>query len=249
MKTQTKNNQITVKPVKTSTAAIANPTSEQLSETYSIGGKAYTSTLTPLLIYWALCLVAGLLILHDQIFSWRIPTSWQNQPLFLALAIVVTLASQIAYCIVARSDGRKLLPLNSLLFVIINGTIECFVFLAAYQLLFDGARLIFGNLNVVNVVFGILGFVIYSGFVHAFFWARLLPRHFTSEPRLQPLRRLMTPIQAAIVVVWCLYFYKTGDIWTLVLLHAAMDAVLMIRVRPPILMLKTNGQNSGRTNI
>lgn len=232
MQTQNKNNPISFQQVELQTSPVsAQP---QLSETRGIGHLSFSSTRGPLLLYWIFCLAVGLLLLHDYIFSWRIPAAWITQPFFLALAVVVTIASQVGYWQVARNDGRPLKPLTSFLFVLCNGPIECFMFLAMYQLLFSASKLVFGGLDFVNVGFGILGFVFYSGLIHAVFWARLLPRHFSAEPRLQTLRRLLTPIQSAIVLVWCLYFYQTGDIWTPVILHSLMDTILMVRVRPPV---------------
>lgn len=224
-------NKVVVKTVK---AQATQPEASQLSETHSIGGKPFSSTRIPLLLYWLICLVVGGAVLHEAIFSWHIPAAWSQARLFLILAIIVTIASQVAYWLVARSDGRPFLPVRSIIFVIINGIVECWMFLAAYQLLFSGAKLIFGSLDWINVAFGIVGFIFYSGFIHGFFWARLLPPHFTAEPRWQPLRHRMVPIQAAIVVSWCLYFFATGDIWTLVALHALMDAILVTRIHPPI---------------
>lgn len=232
---QTRNQQKLTNEVMVKTVKAAPPQTSELSETHSIGGKHFSSSCGPLLLYWLICLIVGGAVLHEAIFSWHIPGAWSQAPLFLALAIVVTIASQVAYWLVARSDGRPFLPVRSVLFVAVNGVVECWMFLTAYQLLFSGAKFIFGSLDWLNVAFGIVGFIFYSGFIHGFFWARLLPAHFTAEPRWQPLRRRMVPIQAAIVVSWCLYFYATGDIWTLVVLHGLMDAILVTRIHPPIL--------------
>ena len=110
-------------------------------------------------------------MLHDAIFSFKIPAAWQNQPLFLALAIVVTIASQVAYVLVARSDGRPVRPLMTLFFIVVNGIVEAFIFLAAYQLFIRPFETRFWQPEHSQCRFRYLGiFSLYSGFCHAFFF-------------------------------------------------------------------------------
>lgn len=209
---------------------------EQLAETRTLGRSGAFKNPTALLLgYWVLCAAIGLLFLRDELFNWKVGQSWQVHWFWAVLALAVTIAAQIAYMQVARHDGRPLSPSTTLVFIIINGVLEALVFMVCYKLLFLGAKLVFGDLDVINFTFGFLGFVLYSGFIHGFFWARLIPPHFSAEPRLQGLRKLLTPIQACIVLAWCVYFYYTGDIWTIVFLHIIIDVVLMTWVRPPVL--------------
>lgn len=207
---------------------------ETLDTTRGSSGKMFRSTTGPLLAYWAFCLAIGLLVLRDEIFSWRIPEMWGKSPLFLAYAVLITLFNEWAYIQVARHDGRPLHPGLTVFFTIVNGILEAFAFMAFYRLFEQAAKLVFGNLTIVTFIFGFIGFVVYSGLAHALFWARLLPRHFSSAPEVQKLRKALGPIQALIVLGWCLYFMDTGDIWTLVVLHVLIDLVLMLRVRPPL---------------
>jgi hypothetical protein len=207
---------------------------EVLDETRGSGGKMFSSTTGPLLLYWVFCLAVGLLVLHDEIFSWRIPEAWGKAPFFLAYAVLITVFNEWAYIKIARHDGRPLRPALSVFFTLVNGVLEAFAFMAFYRLFEQAANLVFPNVTVVTFIFGFIGFVVYSGIAHALFWARLLPRHFSSAPELQRLRKAMGLIQALIVLGWCLYFQSTGDLWTLVVLHMLIDGVLMVRVRPPL---------------
>lgn len=207
---------------------------ETLDVTRGSGGKMFRSTTGPLLAYWIFCLAIGLLVLHDEIFSWRIPTAWGQQPFFLAYAVLITLFNEWAYIKIARHDNRPLRPGLTVLFSLINGVLEAFAFIAFYRLFEQAAKLVFGDWYILTFIFGFFGFVIYSGLCHALFWGRLLPRHFSSAPELQLLRKLLNLIQALIVLGWCLYFGSTGDLWTIVGLHIIIDAVLMLRVRPPL---------------
>lgn len=215
-------------------AQVKTKPQEELDVTKGSGGKMFSSTTAPLLAYWAFCLAIGLLVLRNEIFSWRIPEMWGKYPGFLAYALLITLFNEWAYIKVARNDNRPFQPGISVIFTLLNGVLEAFAFMAFYRIFEAGAKLIFGDLTIVTFIFGFMGFVIYSGISHAFFWARLLPRHFSSAPEVQRLRKSMELIQAAIVLGWCLYFLNTGDIWTLVFLHMIIDGVLMARVRPPL---------------
>jgi hypothetical protein len=208
---------------------------ENLAETRTFGhAGAFKNPTATLLIYWGLCAALSIPLLWSELTTWRVGQAWQTHWFWAILALVVTVFAQIAYMLVARNDGRKLNIPVTVLFVVVNGVLEALVFMTAYKLMFGLSSLVFGGLDVINFIFGFLGFVIYSGFIHGFFWARLIPPHFSAEPRLQPLRKQLTPIQAAIVLAWCLYFYFTGDIWTIVFYHFIIDAVLMVWVRPPL---------------
>ncbi len=210
--------------------------SPALAETRMLGHRArFSNTNAVLLFYWAVIAALAWIPIRDEIFSWRVGSGLEKYFGWAVIALVVTVGAQIAYMQVARSDGRPIAPLTSLIFIIVNGVLEAFIFMAFYTIFFQGAKLVFGSLDVVNFLFGFLGFFIYSGFIHAFFWARMIPPHFSSEPRLQKLRKLLTPIQTAIVLSWCIYYYFTGDIWTIVALHIVIDCVLMFWVRPPLL--------------
>jgi hypothetical protein len=211
-----------------------NQQKESLDVTRGSGGKAFSSTTGPLLAYWAFCIAMGLLILRDQIFSWQIPEAWGKSPIFLGYAVLITIFNEWAYIKVARHDGRPFNLTNTIIFTLVNGVCEVFAFMGFYRIFEQAAKLVFNDLAIVTFIFGFVGFVIYSGLVHALFWGRLLPRHFSSAPEVQTLRKALGLIQMLIVLGWCLYFWNTGDIWTLVILHVIVDAVLMARVRPPL---------------
>ncbi len=217
--------------------------SEKLAQTRTLGhGKQFVHTMPILWGYWAFCTVFALLTLRDEIFSWRVANSWQNYLVWALVALVITIAAQVGYVMVARHDGRPLAPVSTLIFVIVNGLLEAFVFMGIYRVFFTASKAVFGDMDAINLLFGFLGFFLYSGLIHAMFWARLIPPHFTAEPSLQRLRRMLTPIQTVIVISWCVYYYYTGDIWTIVAFHLIIDTVLMIRVRPPILFATTKAQ-------
>ncbi|MEI7556805.1 hypothetical protein [Candidatus Chlorohelix sp.] len=208
-----------------------------LDQTRHIGNRPQIERINlSLLVYWVLCTVVGLALLWNDISSWRIATAWRDYGWLALIALVTTLLSQIPYMMISRSGGRKIAPVSSIIFVIVNGAIEVFIFLGCYSVLFNLSKLVFGDLNIINFIFGVIGFVFYSGFIHAFFWARLIPPHFSSDPKLQTLRRMMPLFSATIVIIWCVYYYFTSDIWTVVALHALVDAVLMFWVRPSILL-------------
>lgn len=212
---------------------------EELDRTRGAGDKTFRSVNGALALYWLFCLGIGLLLLRDEIFSWLIPAAWGQAPLLLAYALGITLFNEWAYIKVARSDGRPFSLSATVLFTVINGPLEVLAFMGFFKLFEGASRWLVGATEWwaigLNFFWGFAGFVIYSGLTHAFFWARALPRHFTADPALQRLRKLMSPIQALIVLGWCLYFFATGDLWTLVGLHIIIDVVLMARVRPPVL--------------
>ncbi len=208
---------------------------EQLDKTRGVG-QPFRNVNRALGLYWLFCLGVGLLMLRDELFCWQIPKAWVSAPFFLAYALAITLFNEWAYIKVARSDGRPFSLSATVIFTLINGPLEVLAFMSFYKLLGGGFHMLLGaNWEILNFFMGFVGFVVYSGIAHAFFWARALPRHFSAEPSVQRLRKLLSPIQALIVLGWCLYFWATGDIWTLVGLHLIIDVVLMAHVRPPVL--------------
>jgi chlorophyllide a hydrolase len=223
-----------------STASVKIEPREELAKTRGgWGDKQFKSVNGALALYWLFCAAIGLLLLRDEIFSWKVPAAWGVAPVFFAYALLITLFNEWAYIQVARHDGRPFNLTATILFTVINGVLEVFAFMGAFRLLEGGSRLLLGeSWAVLNFTLGFIGFVVYSGISHAFFWARVLPRHFSADPAVQPLRKALNLIQAAIVLGWCLYFFATNDLWTLVFLHIIIDAVLMWRVRPLVLGAK-----------
>ena len=200
---------------------------------YAAGQVAPAKRNQYVLLYWLLGAIFSALILHDELANPQLDRVVANWPIAL-FAIVATVGTQIAYVQVAKNDGRRFDLPTTVLFVVANGVIEALTFLAFVKVGIEGGRLLWGDVGAANFLLGALAFIIYSGIIHAFFWVRVFPPHFSDAPELQRLRRGLEPMQAVIALSWTLLFFATRDVWTVILLHMVIDTVLMIRVRPPL---------------
>jgi chlorophyllide a hydrolase len=195
-------------------------------------------SIRPILSYWGVSLLAGVVFLFHDLRTWAIPQTLARSSLMIYL-IVSFVLSQILYVIVARHDDRPLLWGPTWLFAIGNGICETFAFALSYRF---GEVLGFGVFqlfapqaaDLAGFIAGVITFSIYGGLIHGLFWLKILPPHLNDDPTSRVIRRFRPLAEVGLVLGWSLCFWLTRDIWTVVFFHILVDFCLMWRVRPSL---------------
>jgi hypothetical protein len=137
-------------------------------------------------------------------------------------------------------EGRPFNLLSTNIFSLGNGVFETIAFALVYRFgegLGGKMPLSPKTAMRVGLVFGIVLLTLYNGMIHAFFWIELLPDHFHTTPIAEMVRGFHIPALAVMLVGWCLCFWLTRDVWTVVFFHILVDVVLMVQVRPELFLL------------
>lgn len=189
-------------------------------------------------LYWIVSIVLGGAFLWDWLSSWNVPSTLSNPWLVVYLCASFAL-SQVLYVLVARHGGRPIEWGPLVIFAVGNGVAETLAFAAVYRLgELIGAGLAGlvapGAASLAGLVVGMIGFTIYGGAIHGFFWLPVLPPHLDDEPRSRRIRKWRPVGEVALVLGWslCLWLYR--DLWTVIFFHILVDVGLMLLVRPPL---------------
>jgi hypothetical protein len=191
-----------------------------------------------ILLYWGVCAVLGFAFVHEYIFQWNVGETLAR-PWLVVYLIITLIISQVIYFFVASDDGRPFKWGSALIFTFGNGILEAFAFALVYYLgeavgVFLVGLLFPSAASVAGFVVGIIFFIIYGGFIHAFFWIKLLPPHFRSTPSTLLIRKYRPLAEVFLITGWSLCFWITRDIWTVVIIHIVLDFCMMLRVRPAL---------------
>jgi chlorophyllide a hydrolase len=190
--------------------------------------------------YWLLALVLALVFQLPEPFVWNV---WETTHAMWPVAFLTAtlLCSQWLYSQVAIHEDRPFNWIGTPLFVIGNAVGETLAFLLVFS---AGAWVGRGAASAVGLsgapyhglVFaaGFFVFLIYGGGIHGLFWMRIFPPHFKEDERARRIRRFRLWSETALSLSWCVTFYAFRDFWAVVIFHAIVDLVLMIRVRPRI---------------
>ncbi len=198
----------------------------------------------PVVVYWGISALAGVIFLGDWIKAWNVGETLAKPWLVLYL-IATLIISQVIYFIVARHDNRPLRWGPTLLFAVGNGIFETFAFALVYLFgetvgIWIGNALGLASLaDTMGFGVGAVFFTIYGGGIHALFWLKILPPHLNDTPLALLIRKYRLISEIALVLGWCLCFWLTRDIWTVVFFHVLVDFFLMIRVRPVLFIQAT----------
>lgn len=190
----------------------------------------------PVLTYWGISAVLGVVFLRDWITSWNVGETLSHPWLVVYLIVTLTIG-QVAYSIIARHDNRPIRVLPTIIFALGNGIFETFAFALVYRLgewlgVLVGQAVVPHAASGIGFTLGVVFFIIYGGSIHAFFWLKILPPHLNESPIVLVIRRYRMLSEIALVLGWCLCFWLTDDIWTVVFFHSLVDLGLMLRVRP-----------------
>ncbi len=213
-------------------------------ERYAPGG---TDTDTPswgregaIALYWLGALALTLLLRLPEPFAFNVAQTvasvWG-----IALLIATLAFSQWLYAQVAIHEERPLNLIGTPIFIIGNSLGETLAFLLVFRLgAFIGgwSAQLLGLTGGLShwVIFGsgFFAFLIYGGAIHGLFWMRIFPPHFREDERARKIRKFRLWSESALSLSWCLTFYVFEDFWSVVIFHAIVDTVLMLRVRPRI---------------
>ncbi len=202
----------------------------------------------PVLIYWGISAVLGVLFLRDWIGQWTVGETFAR-PWLVVWLIITLVVGQVIYSIVASYDNRPVRLVPTIIFMVGNGVFETFAFATVYRLgevigTNVGAMVLPSYAGVAGFALGLVLFVLYGGSIHALFWLRILPPHLKDTPLSLKIRRYRLINEIGLVIGWCLCFWLTRDIWTVIFFHMLVDLGLMLRVRPNLFVM---GQQTPRT--
>ncbi|MEM9505302.1 MAG: hypothetical protein AAGA01_15250 [Cyanobacteria bacterium P01_E01_bin.43] len=177
----------------------------------------------PIWIYWVFCSVATLAVLkyRQQIPQLLSPTlgevdSRSGYLRDLGIGWVTTLVAAALYVLFTQKyeTGPYQLP-DLVIFSAFNGILEQFMFVFWFLLGCYGLRALAGRNSRWLFAGGYIGYAVYSGFIHALFWVKVLPDH-------NPVA-FMAGALAAMSLAWMWLYWRYRAFWQIVLMHVAID--------------------------
>jgi hypothetical protein len=182
-------------------------------------------------VYWS----TGALVGYKSGFltqeAIRIPISMELIGLY---AIAAMITSVCVYIMGTRNDsfGRPVNPPVVVVFALLNGILETFLFLACYDWgcsLYGGV----GSSSYGPMAVGFSVYCLYAGAIHALWWLPLvLPPHMREDA--PPFHLHGLPALMAMSVAWLVVYKVTGGSVTVsCLLHIGLDAILCIEIGMP----------------
>jgi chlorophyllide a hydrolase len=176
-------------------------------------------------IYWLFCLIALIVVIQNrsaaqELLSTEAVTLRNSREyfLFLTLGWLTTLLAGVGYVLLTHKYDEGNYRFTDLIaFSFVNGALEQFMFIFWFLLgcyvgklkVPDSPRLIF--------VFGYLGYAIFSGLIHAYFWIRVLPSH---EPAL-----IMPFALAAMSLSWMWLIWRYQAVIAIIAMHVTIDFI------------------------
>jgi hypothetical protein len=181
-------------------------------------------------VYWS----TGLLVGYKSGFltqeAIRIPFSMELIGLY-AMAAIITIGCMSIMGTRNDSFGRPFSPPVVVVFAVMNGILETFLFLACYDW---GCSLYgVGSSSYGQIAVGFSVYCLYAGAIHALWWLPLvLPPHMREDA--PPFHLHGLPALMAMSVAW-LVVYKVsgGSVTVSCLLHIGLDAMLCVEIGMP----------------
>ncbi len=191
-------------------------------------------------LYWLLAFGLAVGFRLPELSGCRVPQTLAS--IWCPALLIATLAfSQWLYSQVAISEDRPFNWIGTPIFVIGNAIGETLAFLVVFSAGAWVGKVLGNALGVTGLPFdllkfglGFLVFLFYGGGIHGLFWMRIFPPHFREDERARKIRKFRLWSESALSLSWCLTFFVFHDLWSVVVFHAIVDLVLMIRVRPGV---------------
>ncbi len=175
-----------------------------------------------IMLYWALGVICAMLFLGEELFPQQKPKTDWKRILLIAISFLLVVCNAFIYKNSTETFGRPMDYLSMLVFGLGNGICETFIFLTCFKLgEFWMAK--YTEKKPVLFLGGLLIFMAFSGFIHGVFWMNELPPHLTTNPEKMVYKAFFMPMQFMLAVSWALIYFLYRDIWTVVLLHIAVD--------------------------
>ncbi|MBC8044224.1 MAG: hypothetical protein IAF08_12370 [Rhizobacter sp.] len=185
-------------------------------------------------LYWFAGLFTAFFFLRDELKTFNRDFGWKRIGLFILSAVVVAANSYIYYR-AASSEQRPLDPLTLVFFTVANGLCETFIYLGIFKF----GEFLAGKYTQNKFLLysaGLCLFFVYAGGIHAIFWLNVLPEHLsgttvTLAPMLVlPRSAIFIPFQVLLVVTWSLIYFLYRDLWSVAVLHAVVDFVMVLSI-------------------
>lgn len=185
---------------------------------WSIPAKVFT--------YWFIAVVIGLAFFRKETFSFN--TSFDRRRIILlGVSLLIVIFNAVIYTNSTFDGGRPLDIATVIIFTVGNGIAETFMFYAAFVIGEKLAGMVAKNAWVLFTA-GFVGFMIYSGFIHALFWLDFLPEHINQS---SPFKPLFMPTQIMIAGSWALSFFWYRDLPSVFVLHGLVDLTMVLNVK------------------
>ncbi len=185
---------------------------------WSIPAKVFT--------YWFIAVVIGLAFFRKETFSFN--TSFDRRRIILlGVSLLIVIFNAVIYTNSTFDGGRPLDIATVIVFTVGNGIAETFMFYAAFVIGEKLAGMVTKNAWVLFTA-GFVGFMIYSGFIHALFWLDFLPEHINQS---SPFKPLFMPTQIMIAGSWALSFFWYRDLPSVFVLHGLVDLTMVLNVK------------------
>jgi chlorophyllide a hydrolase len=176
-------------------------------------------------IYWLFCLVAVIVVIQNRSIAQELLCpeavtlrNTREYSLFLVLGWLTTLLAGAGYVLLTHKyEEGNYRFIDLVAFSFFNGALEQFMFIFWFLLgcyigklkVPDSPRLIF--------TFGYLGYAIFSGLIHAYFWVRVLPSH---EPA------LIMPLALAVMSLsWMWLIWRYQAVIAIIAMHITIDFI------------------------
>jgi len=178
-------------------------------------------------IYWLFCLFAMALIAFSrkaipQLLSPRSkpPFPGSGYRLLLGAGWASTLLTEAAYILTTHKleTGAYTVP-DLLIYSILNGVLEQFMFVVWFLAGCWIARRVTRK-PVWIFAGGFLGFALFSGAIHAFFWVRVLPPHI-------PMALVMPAVLVTMSFLWMWLFWRYRALAAIVMMHVVVDFLMI----------------------
>jgi chlorophyllide a hydrolase len=180
---------------------------------------------TGIWIYWLFCSIAAIAVIQNRSVAYELLSpevvalrNLKGYVVFLILGWIITLVAAAAYVVLTYKyeTGSYGIP-DLLVFSFVNGALEQFMFIFWFLLGCYIGKLKAPDNPKLIFTFGYLGYAIFSGLIHAYFWVRVLPSH---EPAL-----IMPFALAAMSLAWMWLVWRYQAVIAIIAMHIVIDFI------------------------
>lgn len=176
-------------------------------------------------IYWLFCSIVGILVIVNKKLAISllnpcraINLSEREKGYYVSLVLgwsTTLLASTVSILFTLKQETGHYQLSDLLLFCLLNGVLEQFMFIFWFLLGCYLGQKIYPNSSLLAFIFGYVVYAVYSGLIHAWFWSQVLPKH-------EPFTYLVLFLSLmSFFWMWLLWRYRA--IFALISMHFVID--------------------------
>ena len=177
-------------------------------------------------IYWLFCTLAMLSVILNKNFVYSLLRSNSSYPQkdgnYINLLIggwITTFLASISYVIFTSKNAAGTYQISDLLaFSVLNGILEQFMFVFWFLIGCYLARLRTSKNSSYVFIWGYVCFFIFAGFIHAFFWIKVLPKH-------KPATAIIIPLLSIMSYFWMRIYWQFKKIMPTIFMHIFVDFI------------------------